>query len=188
MNEEFIPKQDVSTSLLHELYDWVEAGMMAVVAVVLLFTFVVRMAGVDGNSMNPTLEQNDRLFISRLNYTPQNGDIVVATKPNSRGEPLIKRVIAVGGQTVSIDFNLGIVYVDGQALDEPYVGTPTNVSYDTDFSQPVLVPYGHVFLMGDNRNYSWDSRASQVGMVDQRYILGKVVYRLLPYHNMGVPK
>jgi len=186
MNEEFYPQESLGKSVMRELFDWVEAGMVAVVAVVLLFTFVARMAGVDGESMLPTLCHNDRLIITRMLYEPARGDIVVVTKPNSRGEPLVKRVIATGGQVVDIDFQQGVVYVDGEALDEHYVAEPTYTGYDVEF--PQTVPQGHVFVMGDNRNASWDSRTSAVGMVDERYILGKVIYRLMPYTKMGVPK
>lgn len=186
MNEDFIPKETVSNCVMRELFDWVEAGMIAVVCVVLLFTFVVRTAGVSGVSMNPTLADRDRLLISRVMLDPSPGDIVVVTKPNSRNEPLIKRVVAVGGQTIDIDFMEGVVYIDGVPMDETaYVAEPTYMQADMQF--PQTVPEGHVFVMGDNRNASWDSRVSEVGMVDQRYILGKVIYRLMPYDQMGVP-
>lgn len=186
MHEEFDPEEAQGFSVKREVYDWVEAGLTAVLCVILLFTFVGRTIGVDGSSMVPTLHDQDRLICSRLFYKAEYGDIVVVTKPNSRNEPLIKRVIATGGQTVDIDFDAGIVYVDGEALDEPYIAEPTHISFELSF--PRTVPEGHVFIMGDNRNASWDSRAAEVGMVDERYILGKVVYRVLPLDSIGVPK
>jgi len=185
MNEEYIPRETFGRAIVREVYDWVEAAVVAVVCVVLLFTFVARLAGVHGKSMNPTLHDQDRLIITRLFYTPSRGDIVVVTKPNSQNEPLIKRVIAVGGQTVDIDFDLGIVFVDGKALSESYIADATCRSYDLEF--PQTVPEGHVFIMGDNRNMSWDSRVAEVGMVDERYILGKVIYRVMPYGKRGYP-
>jgi len=186
MNEEFTPTEAIGRSLMRELYDWVEAGIVAVVCVIILFTFGIRMAGVDGASMNPTLHDQDLLVISRMLYQPVCGDIVVITKPNHQQKPLIKRVIATEGQTVDIDFDKGVVYVDGAALQEPYTAEPTYHSYDMVF--PQTVPQGCVFAMGDNRNESWDSRAAEVGMIDARYILGKVIYRILPYNQMGIPQ
>ena len=99
--------------------------------------------------------------------------------------PIIKRVIATGGQTVDINFDRGVVFVDGEQLDESYVNTPTNVSYDVQF--PVTVPEGSVFCLGDNRNHSYDSRASEIGMIDERYVLGKVLWRIFPFHSIGNP-
>jgi signal peptidase I len=115
----------------------------------------------------------------------EQGDIVVATKPYSGGEPIIKRVIATGGQTVNINFDLGVVFVDGEMIEETYVNTPTNVSYDMEF--PVTVPEGSVFCLGDNRNHSYDSRATEIGMIDERYILGKVLLRVFPFGSFGNP-
>lgn len=167
-----------------ELYDWTESVVTAVVVVVLLFTFVARTSIVSGESMNHTLEEGDMLIISRLGGVEQ-GDIVVATKPYSGGEPIIKRVIATGGQTVNINFDLGVVFVDGEMIEETYVNTPTNVSYDMEF--PVTVPEGSVFCLGDNRNHSYDSRATEIGMIDERYILGKVLLRVFPFGSFGDP-
>ena len=166
-----------------EVYEWVESAVMAVVVVVLLFTFVARTSVVNGKSMLETLHHGDMLVISKLMYSPQYGDIVVVTKPNSENEPLVKRVIATGGDSVDIDFKKGIVYVNGVELDEPYTNTPTNLEFDTKF--PILVPEGEVFVMGDNRNGSLDSRSSGIGTVDERYILGKAYLRLLPMGDFG---
>lgn len=149
----------------------------------LLFSFAVRLVDVVGNSMYPTLENGDKVIVSNLFYEPQQGDIIVFRKDEYRPEPLVKRVIAVGGQTVDIDFDLGIVYVDGVALDEPYIAELT--TDPIDFSGPVEVPEGHVFVMGDNRNYSTDSRYSQIGCVDVRSIMGKVYYTVFPIKNFG---
>ncbi|MCL2068453.1 MAG: signal peptidase I [Oscillospiraceae bacterium] len=169
-----------------EAYDWVESALLAVACMLLIFTFAGRMVGIDGRSMENTLHHADRVVSSRIAYTPAYGDIVVVTMPGIRRDPLIKRVIAVGGQEIDIDFQLGIVYVDGEALDEPYTKEPTHNWFDMDF--PQTVPQGHVFIMGDNRNNSLDSRSTQVGMIDERYILGRVFYRVMPYDQMGVPR
>ena len=133
--------------------------------------------------MIQTLQNGEMLLISRLGGSFEQGDIVVATKPYSHNEPIVKRVIAVEGQTVDIDFNKGLVYVNGDLLDEPYVNTPTNRRYDQRF--PMIVPEGHVFLLGDNRNGSYDSRAEEIGFVDERYIMGKAYYRVLPFSRFS---
>ena len=166
----------------HEIYDWMQTIVHTVIALMLIFVFVGRVADVFGTSMNPTLNESDRLIIWSLGYTPKNGDIVVVTKPNSEASSLVKRVIATGGQTVDIDFEKHTVTVDGVVLDEPYIKEPTAVSYDMTF--PVTVPENHVFVMGDNRNGSWDSRDSELGMIDNRYILGKAIFRIYPFDEM----
>lgn len=174
---------DKKKKIFKEVYDWLESAVMAVIFVVLLFTFVGRTSVVSGESMIQTLQNGEMLLISRLGGSFEQGDIVVATKPYSHNEPIVKRVIAVEGQTVDIDFNKGLVYVNGDLLDEPYVNTPTNRRYDQRF--PMIVPEGHVFLLGDNRNGSYDSRAEEIGFVDERYIMGKAYYRVLPFSRFS---
>jgi len=170
-------------SAFSELYEWASSLVTAVIAMILVFSFAARTTQVSGISMVPTLLHQDMLVISRIGMTPSYGDIVVITKPTSAKETLIKRVIATEGQEVNIDFEKGHVYVDGVLLDEPYINAPTNLPLDQVF--PVTVPAGHVFVMGDNRNFSLDSRSTGVGMIDTRYILGRVVWRLLPTERFG---
>ena len=165
-------------------FDWLQCIVAALVVCILIFVFVGRTVGVVGPSMQQTLIEGDRLIISRLFYTPKYGDIVVLRKDEFKEEPIIKRVIATEGQTVDIDFDAGIVYVDGKALDEPYTNTPTNVREDFT-AGPVTVPEGCVFVMGDNRNHSTDSRTEVIGCVDTRYILGKALFRLTPLNRLG---
>ena len=162
------------------LFDWFDSIVFSVISVVIALSFVFRIVGVDGTSMVKTLADNDRVFMWEMGYEPTAGDIVVVTKLD---KPLIKRIIATGGQTVDIDFDAGIVYVDGAALDEPYTNEPTYRKEDVSF--PVVVPEGYVFVMGDNRNHSSDSRTSIVGFVDERYVLGKVIFRILPIDTFG---
>lgn len=169
--------------VLAEIYDWVEAAVFALVVVVLMFTFIFRIVWVDGQSMEPTLSDGDRVIISHLFYKPRIGDIVVITQPNAFNKPLIKRIIALSGQTVSIDYASSKVYVDGVALDEPYVSEAMEPRGDISF--PYTVPQGFVFVMGDNRNNSGDSRYSSIGPVDERYILGRVVFRVYPFDGIG---
>ncbi len=161
-----------------ELYDWADALISALVGLILFFMLIMRVTGVVGDSMKPTLYHGDRLIVSKLFYEPKVGDIIVATKESFRSEPIVKRIIAVGDQTVDIDFDAGIIYVDGQPLDEPYIAAPTTKPGDMTF--PLYVEKGKVFVMGDNRNYSTDSRWTEIGLLDERMIMGKVLFRLLP--------
>jgi len=161
-----------------ELYDWLQCIVAAIVAAILIFTFAVRVIGVDGTSMYPTLHDRDNLLTSKILYTPEYGDIVVFRTKSYGNEPLVKRVIATAGQTVDIDFDEGIVYIDGVALEEDYIYMPTTCR--EDFMESVYVPEGYVFVMGDNRNDSTDSRSNRVGLVDVRDILGKVYLILTP--------
>ena len=152
-------------------------------AVVLVFTFFIRMSKVEGGSMNPTLVNHARmLLLSNVWYdSPRRGDIVVARVPDFSKDPIVKRVIAVEGDTVDIDFDKGIVYVNGEALSEPYIKEPTYREFaGNGVTFPMVVDKGHVFLMGDNRNDSYDSRYGAIGQVDERCILGKAFFLTLP--------
>lgn len=166
------------------LLDWAQALALAISAIVIIFTFFARIIGVDGDSMNPTLINRDRLIISNIAYDPTPGDIVVI-HVEGYSEPLIKRVIATEGQTVMLAPDEGLVYVDGVALDEPYTAEATRKNYDTPAYTDIVVPDGCVFVMGDNRNHSSDSRSSTVGMVDERQVIGRALWRLFPLGSFG---
>lgn len=163
-----------------ELYEWVQALVCSVLAVVILFTFVIRLIGVDGRSMVPTLQDGDRLLVlnSMLYDDYKYGDIVVLRKDTFLKDPIVKRVIATEGQTVDIDFSTGSVYVDGALLKEDYINELTFLEEGTEF--PLTVPENSVFVMGDNRNHSSDSRDSRLGTVDERYVIGKAVFLAFP--------
>ncbi len=178
--EERPPKK---TSLQGEIYDWLQCLVTALLVCVLVFVFLARIIGVVGSSMVPTLHNGDMVVISNLFYTPEQGDIVVLRKETFRDQPIVKRIIATEGQTVDIDFEAGIVYVDGVALEEDYIAEPTQTALD--FSGPVTVPEGCVFVLGDNRNASTDSRDNRIGVVDTRYIIGRVLFRILPFEDFG---
>ncbi len=161
-----------------ELYDWIQCIVSALVVGILVFIFFVRVVNVEGSSMWPTLHDEDMILTSNFLYTPKAGDVVVFQTDSYSESPLVKRVIATEGQTVDIDFERGIVYVDGKAIDEPYTAELTVTR--EDFDGPVTVPEGCLFLMGDNRNHSTDSRRSTIGMVDERCVLGRVLMVVLP--------
>ena len=163
-----------------ELYEWIQALVCSVLAVVLLFTFGVRLIGVDGRSMVPTLQDGDRLLVLNSmfcgGYAP--GDIVVLRKESFLPTPIVKRVIAVEGQVVDVDFGSGVVFVDGKPLQEEYIQERTFTAEGTAF--PLTVPEGSVFVLGDNRNHSTDSRDDRLGTVDTRYIIGRAVFLAFP--------
>lgn len=163
------------------LYEWAQALVCSVLAAVVTFAFGARVVGVSGGSMRETLQNGDLLLVVNglLCGDYERGDVVIAAKSTFEfGEPIVKRVIATGGQTVDIDFDAGIVRVDGEALSEPYIREATYLSEGTAF--PFTVPEGCVFLMGDNRNGSRDSRAPELGAVDTRCLIGRAVFLLLP--------
>ena len=169
-----------------EIYEWLEAIAFALSIVVILFTFVFRVVSVSGPSMNPTLTSGDRVILNSLFYTPPNGDIVVITQPNSHdNEPLIKRVIAVEGQTISVDAEKDTVTVDGVVLTENYILEEDLQRAGDAFEYPITIPKGKVFVMGDNRNDSFDSRASGLGLVDEDYIMGRAIFRIYPFERVG---
>lgn len=163
-----------------EQYEWVQALVYSVLTVVLVFTFVIRLIGVDGRSMVPTLRHGDRLLVlnSMIYDDYRYGDIVVLRKASFMEEPIVKRVIATEGQTVDIDFQVGAVYVDGKLLKEDYINELTFEQEGMEF--PLTVPKGEIFVMGDNRNHSTDSRNTRLGTVDSRYVLGKAVALAFP--------
>lgn len=178
-----------------------ESILTSIFVVLLIFTFICRPVTVDGSSMNPTLQDGDKLIMTTFFYTPKAGDIVIVENDESHyykdgdgselitgqslNKRLIKRVIATGGQTVDINFEKGIVYVDGQSLSESYIKEPTYLNPGA-FEYPITVPEGYVFVMGDNRNNSTDSRDPHVGFVKNEDILGEAVLRFYPFETFKV--
>ncbi|WP_245185303.1 signal peptidase I [Flavonifractor sp. AGMB03687] len=168
-----------------DLYFWLQALVMVLVALILIFTFVGRIIGVVGSSMYPTLHDGDLLLLQSIGYTPKQGDVVVLTKEFDAADgPIVKRVIATGGQHVVIDYDAGTVTVDGEVLEEPYINE-FMVDPGMDSIHDVVVPEGSIFVMGDNRNHSSDSRNVTLGTVDERYVLGRALWVLLPFQNFG---
>lgn len=181
------------STLKNDVFEWLEILISALMILVILFTFVFKIVAISGESMENTLYSGEKVIVSNIGYTPQYGDIVVISRnannladKQDANTPIIKRVIATEGQVVDIDFFEGIVYVDGVALEEPYIKTPTNLSEGVEF--PVVVDNGCVFVLGDNRNDSTDSRSPNIGdggMIDTRYILGKALFRIFPFNKFG---
>ena len=171
-----------------DLYGWLQALTFALAFILIFFTFFGRVIGVDGHSMDPTLNDRDMLFLQCIAYEPKQGDVVVLTKAfRDVDGPIVKRVIAVGGQSVDIDYASGTVYVDGSPLDEPYIKETMYFPASYTMSQTHWdVPEGQLFLMGDNRNGSTDSRDERLGPVDEGYVLGRAVLALWPLNKAGV--
>lgn len=163
--------------------EWFDALIFALTLVLAILLFVFRTVTVDGISMVPTLQNGEQLVARSLLYTPARGDVVVIDGYITYGAPLVKRVVAVGGDTVDINFEAGDVFVNGEKLSEPYISAPTMRASDVAF--PLTVPEGALFIMGDNRPYSKDSRNSEIGFIDRRDVLGKVVLRVLPANRFG---
>ena len=183
-------KEEKPLSGAQEAYEWLQILIVALVTIILVFTFVGRITPVVGESMLPTLHEGDVMLIRDIGYTdPQPGDSVGRTKEfdAARG-PIVKRIIAVEGQTVDIDYESNSVYVDGVLLDEPYIREPMDdITADPNRAQTHFeVPEGEIFVMGDNRNHSSDSRDVTLGTVDERYVLGRAVCVLLPFQNFGM--
>ena len=167
-----------------EAYDWIQSLISALLICVLVFVFVLRIMDVHGTSMFPTLNNGDKVLVSDLFYEPARGDIVVFKKDSyDDNKALVKRVVAVAGDVVNIDFEKGVVYVNGEALEEDYIDVLTTTKID--FIGPQTFPDNCLFVMGDNRNASTDSRDKRIGMVDKRLVIGKVLLVVYPFNSFG---
>ena len=199
-------KEDKKTSLAREIWEWVYTLAIAIVIAMLIKGFIFDIVRVDGSSMFPTLVDNDRLIVTKLGYTPKQGDIIILDSEYKNREELssfekffaqssmpsnlkkkyyVKRIIAMPGQT--IDLVDGKVYVDGEMLDEPYYDGLTT-SIDPTVEYPITVDDDCVFVMGDNRTRSKDSRSSELGQVPFKAILGKSQVRIWPLSDIGLTK
>ena len=189
--------ETVKKGAIHSVFDYVEMFVFTIAVVVILLSFCFRLCVVSGPSMNNTLLDGEKLIVSNLFYTPETGDIIVfhqTSEANDKfNEPIVKRVIATEGQFVKIDYNQNKVYVsadetftEDEVIDEDYIipGKPNYLS-STANVYVYQVPEGHLFVMGDNRPVSADSRYPVVDFVDERRVLGKVLFRVTPFNKFG---
>ena len=185
-NQTAVAKPDRYASV-RELYDWIYCLLFALIVCVILFAFVFHVIDVVGSSMVPTLHNGDKMLVSGLFYKPKAGDVVMFKKKEyDPNKALVKRVIATEGQEINMDFANGIVYIDGEAIAEPYIN---ELTYNKlDFIGPKTVPEGCVFVMGDNRNASVASRKREIGMLDTRLILGRAYAVIYPLSVLRVIK
>lgn len=167
------------------VYDWIGSLFTALVLVLLIMTFGFRIIDVDGRSMEPTLIDTDKVAITNLFYTPHQGDIVIISHAEEYQKPLVKRVIATAGQQLKLDYENNAVYVDGKKLDEPYIQGTTIPGDIPEQELDTVVPEGKVFVMGDNRSISLDSRYRQIGYIDEDSIIGKAQLDVIPHKYEG---
>ncbi len=186
--------------LISELFNLLEIVAVLLFGIILVYAYILDHAEVQGSSMEPTLENGDRLLTSRIYDAPEYGDVVIIDAQEAvlfqedgalytaegLGKIIVKRVIAVGGQTVDIHFEEGIVYLDGEPLTEEYTAALTTNPLNGAFEYPITIPEGYVFVLGDNRTVSKDSRYSDVGLVHESDIIGKVLLRVAPPEHFGL--
>ena len=201
INEEGTAEKKGGSSFLNDAAEIVESILLSVFIVLLVFTYLFRLSDVSGPSMEPTLTEKDRVVISPLFYTPEQNDIIIVNS-SKLNKLIVKRVVALEGQSVDIDFEKGIVSVDGEPLDEQlyitgengeepelkadhFVNTLTTYDMGAFESYPVTVPQGCVFVLGDNRNRSKDSKHIELGFVPEEEIVGRVIFRISPLNKFG---
>lgn len=168
-------------------FELFESTVQAIIIVVFLMCFLLRTVNISGESMLPTLKNSDKVLIWQCGYSPKNGDVVVIRRGNKLDVPMIKRVIAVGGQTIDIDYTTGSIIVDGKKIKEGYTKERA-LWLKGDVELPFVVAEGYVWVMGDNRNNSTDSRFSEVGVIPYKDVVGKAVFRMFPFSRVGVIK
>ncbi|NLO45052.1 MAG: signal peptidase I [Clostridiales bacterium] len=174
----------VKEKIASTVYDAISIFTSAIITIMVIFTFVFRFVGVVGPSMEPTLWEDDWLAVTSHTGNPKHGDIVIITQPNAFNEPIVKRVVATAGQTVNI--KNGNVFINGERLTETYISSDIFTERENLDNYPVTVPDGYVFVLGDNRSHSTDSRSSLIGLIRNEYIIGKVVFRLIPFGSFSV--
>ena len=179
------PEENTKRTLSKTVVEFISVIATSIVAIMLIFTFAFRIVGVSGPSMMNTLINGDWLIVSAFITEPERGDIVIITQPNSFNEPIVKRVLAVGGDTIDIDFDKATVSINGKMINEPYLGSPTT-NDEHAWQYPLTLKEGQVFVMGDNRQHSSDSRSPDIGLIDENYILGQVLLRFSPISEFKI--
>lgn len=192
-NEEAVEEDIKKTDWKKELREWFVAILVAVVLALLIRNFVFTLVKVQGESMEPTLQNSDRLYVNRVMYKAEKGDVVIFVPKSDPKRPYVKRVIATEGDTVYIEPKTGDVYVNGVCLEEPYIMEKSTrmgqyiyrlaESGKYSMDEPIVIQPGHIFAMGDNRNNSKDSR--DIGQVSEEEIIGGAVFRFWPLNNVG---
>lgn len=179
-------EQGTVSTAASSCFEWIEALIPALIIILILFTFLFRVITVNGDSMKPNYENGNKVFVSCFDRNFSRGDIVVVDGRGTKlNEIIIKRVIATEGQTVNIDFQKGVVSVDGKELDESAYIQNGITKDQADVTFPQKVPAGHIFVLGDNRTVSEDSRYADVGMIDTRYVIGKANFFITPFSEFG---
>ena len=173
-------------SVAQEIYQYLSSMVVVMVSMILIFAFVARLSVVEGASMENTLFEGDVVLVRSLFYTPEQGDVVVLTKESFQEESIVKRVIAVAGQRVYVDYAAGAVYVDGVALEEDYISAFAPGPNYPDEVIDITVPEGHIYVLGDNRSVSLDSRYPPIGLVDERCVIGQGIMVLFPLSDLGL--
>ncbi len=196
MDEEYIQENPMlQTSqgkvgkLESDAFGLLQSFVYTLLVIVLVFSFVAPITRVSGASMEPTLYDSEIMLVWGLAYEPKQSDVVIINNPTIaylEGNAIVKRVIAVGGQSVVINYEENQVLVDGVALEEDYIAEHMRPIYGSTSLEPIEVPEGYIFVLGDNRNHSADSRSSDIGLVDTRYVVGKVVCGIWPLTSLRI--
>ena len=186
-NEQTADNNTLDNAVKNTIVPYLKDLSKILIVILIVFLFCFRIAIVEGSSMYDTLVDGDYLLLLNhvLDGDPEYGDIVVISKSAYKdGEPIIKRVIATEGQEVDIDFSTGVVTVDGVPLDEPYISSET-IQIISSMTFPLTVDEGCLFVMGDNRSGSLDSRSQIIGLIDSREIVGTAIFVLFPGNDDG---
>lgn len=174
-----------SESVVANIYDFVKYLLISIPIVVICLTFVFRLVSVEGTSMENTLSSQDKVIATNLFYTPKDDDIVVISHGAEYKDPIIKRVIATEGQTIQLDYENNQIIVDGVVRDEPFIKEDTFCGNYAQYEFPEVVPEGKIFVMGDNRRVSMDSRSEKIGLIDVDDVIGKAQFVIWPPNDFG---
>ncbi|MED9968434.1 MAG: signal peptidase I [Ruminococcus sp.] len=176
---------NTKSKITSAVFEWVKPMLFALALLALIMISGFRVVTVQGASMDTTLESGEKVITTNFMYTPKSGDIVVISKGEHHDSPIIKRVIAVEGQRIELDYDNDKIYVDGKELNEPYLKCSTFGGRCADYNIPSVVPEGKLFVLGDNRGVSLDSRSSEIGLIDKENVVGKAHFAVFPFDRFG---